>query len=64
MSQKPIIARLTVQVAPNRKGDIVVREGQELGPLVKNFLVCYGLKKDMHEVILGSLEKVVQNSIK
>jgi hypothetical protein len=52
-----------VVVAPNRKGDIVVREGQDLETLVKSFVISYGLKKDMHDIILESLEKVVKNTL-
>lgn len=35
-----------------------------MGPLVKSFLVCYGLKKEMYEIILKSLENVVEKTRK
>ena len=50
-----VISKLSVIVAPNRSGDIIVREGQDdernLEHLAKNFIVCYGLKKDMYSLI-------------
>ena len=42
-------------VAPNKKGEIVVREGdedeQKLKLLINNFIVCYALKAEMAPII-------------
>ena len=45
-----VVGRLSVIVAPRKRGDIVVRETdlekeKGLEMLVKNFVICYGLKK-------------------
>ena len=65
-SKKPIIARLSIIVAPNKRGDIIVRDGQEdensLNLLVRNFVICYGLKKDMFSVILESLKNLLDRN--
>ena len=51
-------------MAPNKRGDIIVREGQEdnLNGLVRNFVVCYGLKKEMFPVILSSLTNLIERN--
>jgi len=64
--EKPkIIGRLSVIVAPGKRGDIVVRQGEEsskqLSVLVRNFVICYGLKKEMFSVIFKSLSDLVKN---
>lgn len=65
-AEKPIVAKLSIIVAPNKKGDIIVREGQEdeknLTTLVRNFVVCYGLKKDMFLIIKESLQNLIANN--
>ena len=52
-------------VAANRKGDIVVREGQEdkLEELVRSFVVSYGLRKEMVPVIHRSLQQLVDQEL-
>lgn len=64
--KKHVLARLSIIVAPNKRGDIVVRDGQDdeaaLGNLVRNFVVCYGLKKDMYPVILNSLKSLIERN--
>ena len=52
-----VVGRLSVIVAPGKRGDIVVRETdlekeKGLEMLVKNFVICYGLKKEMFNIIL------------
>ncbi len=51
-----MIGNLSIIVGPNRKGDIVVREGDDLQTLVKNFIALYGLKKDVAPTIFASLQ--------
>ena len=46
-----VIGNLSIIVGPNRKGDIVVREGDDLKSLVKNFVALYGLKKEVAPTI-------------
>ena len=55
------IGNLSIIVGPNRKGDIVVRVGDDLNLLVKNFIASYGLKKDVAPTILASLQQLVKN---
>lgn len=61
-----ILGRLSIVVAPYKTGDIVVREGQEdeksLAGLVKNFIVCYGLKREMFPIVLKSLKGLIENN--
>lgn len=61
-----VIGRLSVIVAPGKRGDIVVRatdleKEKGLEMLVRNFLICYGLKKEMFSIILQNLYELVQN---
>lgn len=42
-------------MGPNRRGDIIVRDGDDLRVLVKNFIALYGLKKEVAQTIHGSL---------
>lgn len=63
-NKNKIIGKLSILVGTNKKGDIVVREGDNLHMLVKNFMVSYGLKREMLATILLSLEKLVQNKHK
>lgn len=50
-----VIGNLSIIVGPNRRGDIVVREGDDLRLLVKNFIALYGLKKEVAPTIHESL---------
>ena len=50
-----VIGNLSIIVGPNRRGDIVVREGDDLKILVKNFISLYGLKKEVAPTVLASL---------
>ena len=51
-----MIGNLSIIVGPNRRGDIVVREGDDLKLLVKNFVALYGLKKEVAPTIQASLQ--------
>jgi len=61
-----VLAKLSIIVAPNKRGDIVVREGQDdeanLSHLVRNFVVCYGLKKEMFTVIYDNLRMLIESN--
>ena len=50
-----MVGNLSIIVGPNRRGDIVVREGDDLRVLVKNFIALYGLKKEVGMTIHDSL---------
>ena len=54
-----VIGNLSIIVGPNRRGDIIVREGDDLKVLVKNFIALYGLKKEVTPTIHGSLVQLV-----
>lgn len=54
-----VIGNLSIIVGPNRRGDIVVREGDDLRTLVKNFVALYGLKKEVAPTIHNSLVQLV-----
>ena len=53
---------MSIIVGPNRRGDIIVREGDDLRVLVKNFIALYGLKKEVAQTIHGSLVQLVQQN--
>ena len=57
-----MIGNLSVIVGAGRRGEIVIREGDDLKLLVKNFIQLYGLKRDTFPTILGSLEELVRKS--
>ena len=59
-----IIGKLSILIGNNRKGDIVIREGDSLQRLAKNFVISYGLKKEFAHTIISSLEQLVNNSQK
>ena len=65
-SKAKVIGQLSIEVAPYKRGDIVVREGQEddrsLSGLVKNFIVCYGLKRDSFPLIFKSLKNNISKN--
>jgi len=68
ITERAVIAKLSIIVAPNKRGDIIVRESQDdpanLSHLVKNFVVCYGLKKEMFTVIYDNLVLLIENNKK
>ena len=47
-----IIGKLSILIGNNRKGDIVIREGDSLQRLAKNFVISYGLKKEFANTII------------
>ena len=57
-----VIGNLSIIVGPNRKGDIVIRQGDDLKVLVKNFIALYGLKKEVAPTIQASLEQLIQKN--
>ena len=59
-----VIGNLSIIVGPNRRGDIVVREGDDLKQLVKNFVALYGLKKEVAPTIQASLQQLVDKNQK
>ena len=57
-----VIGNLSIIVGPNRRGDIVVREGDDLKVLVKNFIALYGLKREVAPTVLMSLQQLVEKN--
>ncbi|TNV85388.1 hypothetical protein FGO68_gene11856 [Halteria grandinella] len=57
-----ILGRLSILLGNSKKGDILVREGDSLQQLAKNFVASYGLKREFIQSILSSLEQLVQNN--
>ena len=53
--QRKILGNLSVVMGPGKKGQIVMREGDEIGQLVRSFIQLYGLKKDVFGTICESL---------
>ena len=62
--ESKVIGNLSIIVGPNRRGDIVVREGDDLKLLVKNFVALYGLKREVGPTILASLQQLVEKNMK
>ena len=54
-NKRRVLGNLSVIVGPNRRGDIVVREGDDLPTLVRNFIALYGLKKSVYSTVLDHL---------
>ena len=59
-----MIGKLSVIVGANKKGDIVIREGDNIQALVKSFMLLYGLKKELMPTIIASVEQLVRNNEK
>lgn len=57
-----VIGKLSIIVGTNRKGDIVVREGDNIQALVKNFTVSYGLKRDVMPTIFQTLQQLIRKN--
>ncbi len=49
-------------MGPGKKGQIVMREGDEIGQLVRSFIQLYGLKKDVFGTICESLRQLVSSN--
>ena len=47
-----VIGNLSIIVGPNRRGEIIIKQNDDLKLLVKNFIALYGLKKDVAPTIL------------
>ncbi len=57
-----IVGKLQVLIGNNRKGEIIIRDGDNLNTLAKSFVSSYGLKKEFITTIVGSLEQLVANN--
>ena len=53
-----VLGKLSISIGSHRRGDIVVREGENLHLLAKSFVASYGLKKEFIETIKRSLEQL------
>jgi hypothetical protein len=58
------LGNLSVIVGPNRRGEIIVRQGDDLPTLVKNFIALYGLKKSVYPTILEHLTHLISKKRK
>jgi hypothetical protein len=54
--KRSVLGKLSILIGNNRKSDIIIREGDSLQRLAKNFVIAYGLKKEFTQTILSSLE--------
>lgn len=57
-----IICKLSIVLGSAKKGEIVVREGDNLQELAKTFVATYGMKKDTIPTIISSLDDLIRNS--
>ena len=46
-SERRVLGSLSVVMGPGKKGQIVVREGDDIETVVRNFVQLYGLKRDV-----------------
>lgn len=53
-----VLGKLSISIGSHRRGDIVVREDENLHLLAKSFVASYGLKKEFIETIRRSLEQL------
>ena len=51
-----VVGKLSVIIGNNRKGEIIIRNGDNLKASAKNFVTSYGLKKEFVPTIVSSLE--------
>jgi hypothetical protein len=51
-----VLGKLSVILGNNRKGEIIIRNGDNLKTSAKNFVTSYGLKKEFVPTIVSSLE--------
>lgn len=51
-----VVGKLSVIIGNNRKGEIIIRNGDNLKSSAKNFVTSYGLKKEFVSTIVSSLE--------
>ncbi|KAL9651338.1 hypothetical protein ABK040_001290 [Willaertia magna] len=56
-SQRSPILQLKITIGKGKVGNIVVREGDDIHILAKNFVSTYGLKKDMTSKIEDKIQK-------
>jgi hypothetical protein len=54
-----VLGSLSIVMGPGKKGNIVVREGDDINSVVKSFIQLYGLKKDVHGTICDSLRQLI-----
>ena len=45
--ERKILGSLSVVMGPGKKGQIVVREGDDIPSVVRSFVKLYGLKKEV-----------------
>jgi len=57
--QAKILGKLSIIVGANKQGDIVVREGDNIERLARNFMTIYSLKREILPTIVQSLEQLV-----
>jgi hypothetical protein len=57
-----ILGKLSVMLGNNRKGEIIIRDGDNLTASAKNFVASYGLKREFIPTIVQSLEQLVANN--
>jgi hypothetical protein len=51
-----IIGKLSVLMGNNKRGEIIIREGDNLNTSAKKFVASYGLKREFTSNIVESLE--------
>ena len=51
-----VVGKLSVIIGNNRKGEIIIRNGDNLKTSAKSFVTSYGLKKEFVPTIVSSLE--------
>ena len=51
-----VVGKLSVILGNNRKGEIIIRNGDNLKTSAKNFATSYGIKKEFIPTIISSLE--------
>jgi hypothetical protein len=49
-------------MGPGKKGQIVMREGDDVSQLVRSFIQLYGLKKEVFGTICESLRQLIGNN--
>ena len=62
--KRGILGKLSILVGHNKRGDIIIREGDNPNLLVKNFMISYSLNKELFTTILGAVLQLILNATK
>ncbi len=63
-SRPKVLGRLSILIGNNRKGEIVIREGDYPESLVNSFIATYSLKQNIYPTIMDAVNKLIETARK